>query len=99
MNRCCSIGQWCPHKGVLVAQTRLRWEDSQVDTFFLLEEACMVVCIVFFGTLEVFLGLSLVALLLVQLTTDEPKLSSVLLGDRIEHVVKDIQSFFVVFLA
>ena len=87
MNRCSSIGQWSSDKGILVAQTRLCGEHSKVDTFFLLEETSMVVCIVFLGTLEVFLGLCLVALLLVKLATDEPKLSSVLLGDRIEHVV------------
>ncbi len=98
MNRCCADRKRRLDEGILVAEARLSREDCQVDAFFLLEETSIVFTVMLLSSLEVFLGLRLVALDLVNLATDQPKLSSILLRNGIKHVVQYIKCLLVIFL-
>lgn len=83
----------------MVAEAGLSREHGQVNRFFLLIKAHKRLVVILLSPLHIFLGSGVVAYLLMDRGTDHPKLSRILLGDRLGYVVQNFQGFCVLLLA
>jgi hypothetical protein len=66
----------------------LLWKHIQIDVFMLFQEFGDVLSVVFVCSFEIFLGLLVVAQDLIDDSSDDPELMSVLFGNCVDDVVK-----------
>ena len=93
MDGCRPVGQRGLDEGELVAETGLRGEDRQIDAFLLLYEAHVRLVVILLCPTEVLLSLRGVPGQLESLGSDQPQLARILLRNRFEHVVQQLDGF------